>query len=88
MKYLTVWTKLLWRKFLPIDSFCKECGRTVQDFHAPQEIWDEVERAIRYGYVLCYDCFCKKCRKMGLPSIYSLIPMNKQTTNLNEKEDK
>ena len=70
--------RVLFKKFLGrvlpygIESFCKCCGRKVHDFHAPDEIWEKVEPHIRFGHVLCYDCFCEICRKLGLPATWKL----------------
>ncbi len=69
---IKVLVKLLIIQFLPIESFCKECGCKVCDFSAPDDIWEEVDVHIKYGHVLCYNCFCKKCKKLGLPSVWRL----------------
>lgn len=38
-------------------SFCKKCGRDNRDFIAPEWAWKTVQSHIKYGNVLCYDCF-------------------------------
>lgn len=55
-----------------IPSFCKDCGRTVHDFHAPDVIWRQIAPGNDGAGVLCYDCFCERCAKHGLPSVYTL----------------
>ena len=71
--------RLLWKLWLRrhrcIDSFCKVCGRTVHDFIAPDEVWAQVQPHIKRGNVLCYDCFCDLCAKLGLPSVWRLSPL-------------
>ena len=57
---------------LSIQSFCKECGRRVHDFVAPDLIWGKVDMYIKRGHVLCYDCFCEYCKRLGLPWIWEL----------------
>lgn len=74
--------KLIKSKFQVTNSFCKECGRDVHDFLAPDEIWSKVEPEIKYGKVLCYDCFCQKCQELGLPSVYFLVPATKDITKI------
>ncbi|MCK5614860.1 hypothetical protein KAR91_74045 [Candidatus Pacearchaeota archaeon] len=64
--------KLLYRRYFTIQGFCKECGRTVHDFVAPDDVWEKVEPHIKHGYILCYDCFCEKCKKLGLPTVWKL----------------
>ena len=56
----------------PTASFCKNCGRDVHDFITTDEIWDQVDPHIRFGHVLCYDCFCEICHKIGLPPVWKL----------------
>lgn len=75
---LLVLLKLLYRKFFTIQSFCKECGRTVHDFVAPDEVWERVDWYIKYGHILCYDCFCKKCKIIGLPTVWKLQELDKK----------
>lgn len=65
---------LLLRRFRAIPSFCKCCGRDVHDFIAPDEIWKQIGPHIPHGHVLCYDCFCAICAKLGLPDVYRLEP--------------
>ena len=53
-------------------AYCKHCGIIVHDFSAPDDIWEIVDRYIKYGHVLCYDCFCEFCWKLGLPRVWQL----------------
>jgi len=69
---IRLYYKLIKRKFMVVNTFCKECGRDVHDFKAPDWVWNEIEKGIRYGNVLCYDCFCRKCEEKGLPSVWQL----------------
>ena len=57
-------------------SFCKECGRQVHDFSAPNDVWLKIDPLIKYGHVLCYDCFCEKCKEVGLPTVWKIISIN------------
>ena len=59
-------------KHFSTNSFCKECGRDVHDFIVDDEVWNKVDALIRYGHVLCYDCFCEKCRLLDLPVVWRL----------------
>ena len=79
---------VLLKKFkLPIKSFCKECGRDVHGFSVSDYVWDKIELYIEYGNVLCYDCLCEYCSKLGLPSVWNLtkglgeIPYGKTNQN-------
>lgn len=69
---LTVIIKLILRKFKIIPSFCKICGRDVNDFIAPDDLWDEIKDDIRYGNVLCYDCFCELVKSKGCLGVFKL----------------
>jgi hypothetical protein len=55
-----------------VDSFCKQCGRDVRDFIAPDEIWELISSKIKNGNVLCYECFCDKCEEIGLLPVWKL----------------
>ena len=49
---------------------CEDCGRTVHDFIAPDDLWIEA-----YGGpngILCYDCFCERLAQKGLYSVFEL----------------
>ncbi len=72
MRKLIVLIKLVLCKFLDLESFCKECGRKVHDFSVDDKIWNKIEPHIKYGNVLCYDCFCEKCKKLMLPQVWKL----------------
>ena len=63
-----VYIKLFLRRFLDINSFCKQCGRQVRDYDAPDKLWKYyIEPAIKKGDTLCYNCFCDYCRnKIGI----------------------
>jgi hypothetical protein len=64
--------KLLKRRFMLVDSFCRKCGRDVHDFVVPNHIWEQVDPHIGHGHTLCYDCFCETCAHIGLPSVWCL----------------
>lgn len=64
--------KLLKRRYFVTNSFCKECGRDVHDFSVDDETWTKVDKTIKYGHVLCYGCFCQKCKGLGLPVVWEL----------------
>lgn len=82
MDSIRILLKLLIRRFFLLPSFCKRCGRTVHDFSAPEEIWRVIEKDIKHGSVLCYDCFCELCAINDLPCVYALYPIsNKDATN-------
>lgn len=69
---LRVYLKLLLRHFFHIDSFCKDCGRDVHDFSVSDDIWNQIDKTIKYGHTLCYDCFCEHCKQLNLPIIWEL----------------
>lgn len=66
--------KLLLRRYFLLWGFCKVCGARVCDFQAPEEIWLKVAPRPDGGGVLCYHCFCRRCREAGLPSTFDLTP--------------
>lgn len=72
LKHLRVLLKLLLRHFFLLPAFCKMCGRTVHDFIAPGEIWIKVTPLIKHGNIVCYDCFCELCQKVGEKSVWEL----------------
>ena len=76
---LRVHFKLMLRKLKCIPSFCKICGRDVHDFQVDDKIWDIIEKDIKYGTVLCYDCFCELCEKNGYPSVWKLDALDSET---------
>ena len=49
--------KLLLKVGLNIPSFCKMCGREVRDFSVTNDDWDKIRVHIKYGNILCYNCF-------------------------------
>lgn len=63
MPSLLVYAKLILRKFILIDSFCKECGRKDEGFYVPDIDWKKVKPFIKLGNVLCLDCFWNICAK-------------------------
>lgn len=69
---MRVLIKLLLRRFFHIRSFCKICGRFQHDFIVSDDVWDKVEPYIKHGYILCYDCFCEVCEKIGESSVWKL----------------
>ena len=73
---IRVFYKLLKRKYFVTNSFCKECGRDVHDFSVADKIWNKVDKTIKRGHVLCYDCFCEKCKTLGLPTVWVLKEFN------------
>ena len=70
--YIRVSYKLLKRRYFLIDSFCKVCGRDVSDFSVDDAMWNKVDKTIKRGHVLCYDCFCEKCKTLNLPTVWRL----------------
>jgi len=77
---LRVLVKTLLRDHLAmgaISSYCRDCGRNVHDFDAPDWAWQQVWGDS--GGVLCYDCFSERCHKLGIPPCWSL-------TNLRTKD--
>ena len=48
------------------------CGRDVNDFSVRDDVWDKVDKLIKRGHVLCYGCFCKKCKQLNLPTVWEL----------------
>ena len=73
---IILYFKLFLRKFIVMASFCKECGRQVHDFSAPNDVWLKIDPLIKYGHVLCYDCFCEKCKEVGLPTVWKITSIN------------
>lgn len=73
---LRVAYKQLKKRFMMINSFCKQCGRDNHDFMVDDETWGVVAPTIKRGSVLCYDCFSEKCQKLGLPVVWKLTPLN------------
>jgi hypothetical protein len=73
-KSLLVHWKLALSKIMPVNSFCKHCGRYVHDFIAPDKIWKEIEPYIRHGNTLCYDCFVELCNERGIFYVWYLVP--------------
>ena len=70
---MVLFLKLFLRKFFSLDSFCKHCGRKVHDFIVEDSVWEQVEPHIKFGHILCYDCFCEVCKKIGLPAVWRLV---------------
>ena len=71
--FLRIQYKLLKRRYsTSVASFCKRCGRDIHDFVVEDKVWEKVEKHIKYGYTLCYDCFCELCLKEDLPSVWKL----------------
>ncbi len=82
MKLLVLY-KLYTRKIFKIcgPSYCKNCGRNIHDFSTSDEIWEKIEPYIKYGHVLCYDCFCEICSNIGLPSVWKLEEIKDKNDN-------
>lgn len=70
--WLRLHYKLLLKRLKVVDSFCKVCGRDVHDFSAPADIWQQVSPRKNGDGVLCYDCFCERASKKGLPCVWKL----------------
>lgn len=51
-------------------ALCRDCGRTVHDFVAPDDLW--IEAWGNDGGVLCYDCFCERLAQKGNYSVFEL----------------
>jgi len=49
---------------------CRDCGRTVHDFIAPDDLWLEAWGSL--SGILCYDCFCERLTQRGLYSVFEL----------------
>lgn len=77
LRWLRVSLKLFRARVLnlPTASFCKQCGRDVHDFVAPDEAWERVDQHIRRGHTLCYDCFCAVCSRIGLPAVWAVAEL-------------
>jgi hypothetical protein len=72
-------------KKLELNCWCRVCGRSVHDFHAPDELWGLVALEIPFrpkewgdsteGGILCYDCFCELIRSKGHIGCFRLIEL-------------
>ena len=63
-----------------VNSFCKLCGVTVRGFNAPDDVWKQIEPHIKYGHVVCYNCFCDLCEVVGVETAWRLYhPMVMQS---------
>ena len=71
---IRVYFKLFKLKILsiPTVSFCKNCGRNVRDYSAPDDVWEKIKPQIKLGDTLCYECFSDACEKKGIPTIWKL----------------
>lgn len=67
-----VWLKLLMRRFFLVKSFCKLCGVDVRDYHAPDDVWRQIEPHVKHGNVLCYNCFVDLCEVVGAEAAWHL----------------
>jgi len=74
--FIRVSYKMLKRRYFVTNSFCKMCGRDISDFSVRDDVWDKVDETIKRGHILCYDCFCKKCKLLGLPTVWELKEIN------------
>ncbi len=72
--FLRLRAKMILRRFVLRDSFCKDCGIDLQDFQAPDDIWKQV--APQPDDVFCYQCFVERCYRAGLPGMYRLVPLD------------
>jgi len=62
--------KFLYPKWMDGCAKCRDCGRTVHDFIAPDDLW--VEAWGDKGGILCYDCFCERLAQKGNYSVFEL----------------
>ena len=71
---IRVYVKLFLNKTLHIDmsSFCKHCGCSVRDFVVSDDVWDKVQKHIKRGNTLCYNCFSDICERVGLFPVWKL----------------
>jgi hypothetical protein len=67
---IRIFFKSICKKFVCINSYCKDCGRTIQDFIVEDDVWKQVMGDSQKE--LCYDCFQKRAKKVG---IYSYIAL-------------
>jgi hypothetical protein len=72
-----IFKKLLTRLNLHPESYCKKCGSRVRDFAVPDDFWEDVCKHTELN-VLCYNCFCNACDKIGYPSVFHLVPQDKE----------
>ena len=57
----------------PGQCFCKKCGSKHSfDFMVDDGIWALIESDIKYGNVLCYNCFCELIMKKTKYSYFKL----------------
>ena len=77
--WFRVHVKLILRRFMVLDGFCRRCGRNFRDFVVPDDVGEQVSQHIQHGNALCYDCFCDTCMEIGLPGIWQLekLPWHK-----------
>lgn len=57
---------------LSTNSFCKRCGIDVRDFTVTDDIWEQIQPYIKYGYTLCYNCFSDIWHQLGHKSTWEL----------------
>jgi len=69
---LRVFFKTLLRRLFLLPAFCRDCGRDVHDFRAPDEAW-RAAWGPGGGGILCYDCFCERLRYSGQPEVWRLV---------------
>lgn len=66
---------------------CRDCGRTVHDYHIPDKIWNDVIGSPQG--VWCYDCFCERASKKGYVAVFAcelIHPKKSEFTNKGEED--
>jgi hypothetical protein len=58
-------------KYECIDSYCKICGKDVIDFQVSDKLWKQIAGEHN---TLCYDCFTKRARELGICTIFNIVP--------------
>ena len=72
MNKARLFIKKIIKRFIPIPSYCKVCGKSVTDFHVPDDLW--LSMTGNKWTIWCFECFTKKARKMGVCTIFDIFP--------------
>jgi len=71
-------TRVLLKRLLSqircIPSYCRDCGLTVCDFHAPDRVWRMIYPD--GNGVLCYNCFARRLQRLGHVGVFRLIELD------------
>ena len=67
---IRIFLKGICKRFICIDSYCKDCGRTIQDFMVKDDIWRKIVGDNQKE--LCYNCFQKRAKKVGISDYIAL----------------